>query len=159
MTADKHFSRERDAGVFLIALFKLAKGVLLLAVALGAATLLHKDVAAVVNHWANTLWIARENRWFHEILYKLAAIDDQKLKIAEAATLIYSALLLTEGVGLLFKQRWAEYLTVIITASYIPFEIFVIARRPAVSKGIVLVINIAVVWYLCRKLRRGRKQK
>jgi uncharacterized membrane protein (DUF2068 family) len=159
MTADKHFSRERDAGVFLIALFKLAKGVLLLAVALGAATLLHKDVAAVVNHWANTLWIARENRWVHEILYKLAAIDDQKLKIAEAATLIYSALLLTEGVGLLFKQRWAEYLTVIITASYIPFEIFASARRPAVSKSIVLVINIAVVWYLCRKLRRGRKQK
>ncbi len=158
MAVKKHRSRERDRGVFLIALFKIAKGLLLLAAGLGAAALLHKDVSAVVDYLANTFWIARESRWAQELLDKLLSLDRTKLKAAEAGTLIYAALLLTEGVGLWLRKRWAEYLTVIITASYVPFEIYAIARRPAFLKGAVLIVNVGIVWYLYRKLRRERNQ-
>jgi uncharacterized membrane protein (DUF2068 family) len=148
----------RDLGIWLIALFKLAKGLLLVAVAVGVHTLLHKDVATTLTHWANALWIARESGYVQELLYKLAAIDDRKLELAEITTFIYSALLFTEGIGLLLQKRWAEYLTVIITASYIPFEIFSMVKRFAIIKTVFLSINVAVVWYLCRRLWRAHRR-
>jgi uncharacterized membrane protein (DUF2068 family) len=151
----KHRSRRRDLGVWLIALFKLAKGLLLVAVGVGVHTLLHKDVAATLTHWANVLWIARESGYVQELLYKLTAIDDRKLKLAEITTFLYSALLFTEGIGLLLQKRWAEYLTVIVTASYIPFEIFAMVKHFAIATTVVLLINVAVVWYLCRRLWRA----
>jgi uncharacterized membrane protein (DUF2068 family) len=150
-------SNRPDTGIWLVALFKLAKGLLLLAVGLGVATLLHKDVAATVTHWANVLWIGRENRYVQELLRELAAIDTGKLRIAEISTFSYSALLLTEGTGLLLQKRWAKYLAVIVTASFIPFEIFTIVGRFAVPRMTVLIINIAVVWYLCRVLWRAHR--
>ena len=146
----------RDTGLWLIAIFKLTKGLLLLFVGIGAAALLHKDVQATMNHWANILWVGRESRLFEAAIAKIASIDDHQLKLAEIGTFVYSALLLTEGTGLLLRQRWAEYLTTVITASFIPFEIFVMLKRFSVEKMIVLLINIAVVWYLVRKIRRER---
>jgi len=150
--------KRRDTGIWLIALFKLAKALLLLAVGLGLATLLHQDVEATVHHWASVLWVGRESRWFQELLAKLAALDEKKIIITEAGTLVYSALLFTEGVGLLMRKRWAEYLTVIITASYIPFEVYATMRRFAVGRTVILLINIAVVWYLVIRLRAERRE-
>ena len=146
----------RDAGIWLIALFKLVKALLLLAVGLGLAALLHKDVEATVHHWASVLWVGRESRWVEELLAKLTALDRKQLIITEAGTLVYSALLFTEGVGLLMRKRWAEYLTVIITASYIPFEVYATMRRFAAARTVILAINIAVVWYLVIRLRGER---
>jgi uncharacterized membrane protein (DUF2068 family) len=153
----KNFSQQPDTGVRLIALFKLAKGLLLVAVGVGVHTLVHRDVAATLTHWANVFWIARESRYLQALVYKVAAFDHRTLKITEISSFVYSAVLLTEGVGLLLSKRWAEYLTVIVTASFIPFEIFTIVRRFGVSRMIVLVINAAVVWYLCRRLWRAHR--
>jgi uncharacterized membrane protein (DUF2068 family) len=151
------FGREPDTGIRLITLFKLAKGFLLLAIGLEGATLLRGDVAATLKDWAHVLWIARESRYVQDLLFKLASLDHTMLVAAEISTLIYSALLLTEGVGLLLLKRWAEYLTVVITASFIPLELFTLERNFSVERMIVLVMNIAVVWYLLRILWRERK--
>ncbi len=48
--------------------------------------------------------------------FKLLSLDDRKLKAIGAGTFFYAALLLTEGIGLLLRRRWAEYFTVIVTA-------------------------------------------
>lgn len=151
--------KRRDTGIWLIALFKLAKGLLLLAAGLGLAALVHKDIEATVHHWASVLWVGRESRWVEELLAKLTSLDRKKLVITEAGTLIYAALLFTEGTGLLMRKRWAEYLTVIITASYIPFEVYATARRFAAGRTVILLINIAVVWYLVVRLRRERRSR
>ncbi len=153
----RSLSRHPDNGIWLIAVFKLAKGLLLLAIGLGVATLLREDVAATLTHWANVFWIARESRYLQALVYKVAAFDHRTFKITEISSFVYSAVLLTEGVGLMMQQRWAEYLTVIVTASFIPFEIFTIVRRFGVSRTIVLLINIAAVWYLCRVLWQKRR--
>src|SRR5690349_6285193 len=150
--------KKRDTGIWLIAIFKLVKGLLLLLVGIGAATLMHKDIQSTLHHWANVLWVGRESRLVEKLFAKVASLDDNKLMITEIGTFVYSALLLTEGTGLLLRQRWAEYLTVIITASFIPFEIFTMVRRFSVEKIIVLVINIAVVWYLVRRIHHRRKE-
>ena len=68
-------------------------------------------------------------------------------------------LLLTEGVGLAWGKRWAEYFTIIATSSFIPLEIYEIFRHTNVTKVVVLLINVAVVWYLVLELRRHKEPK
>ena len=143
----------------MIAAFKLLKGFVLLAVAIGALRLLHRDLAGVVDHWVNAFRVDPHNRYIHWLLAKLPAVDDRKLKALSVGTFIYSAVFLTEGVGLALHKRWAEYFTIITTSSFLPLEVYEIFHHATIAKGVALVINIAVVIYLVRELRRYPKPK
>jgi uncharacterized membrane protein (DUF2068 family) len=155
MTPKEHGSK----GLWLIAAFKLLKGLALLAVGIGALKLLHKDVASEVERWVNYLRVDPQNHYIHKLLAKLGLLDDRKLKELSVGTFFYSALLLTEGLGLAFKQRWAEYFTIISTASLLPLEVFEITERVSVPRILLLLVNIAVVVYLVRHLRRNSKSE
>ena len=146
--------RPSPAGLILIAVFKLLKGLALVAVGVGALKLLHRDVAESVAHWVNVLRVDPDNRYIHRILVKVLAVNPRQLREIGAGTFFYAALLLTEGVGLLLRKRWAEYFTVVTTALFIPLEIYEIARHATWMKLGVLAINVAIVWYLIRRLRR-----
>lgn len=54
----------------------------------------------------------------------------------------------TEAVGLWRERRWAEYLTVVATAGFLPFEIHELTKRVTVLRLGALVVNIAVLVYL-----------
>jgi uncharacterized membrane protein (DUF2068 family) len=66
----------------------------------------------------------------------------------------YGALELVEGTGLWLDQLWAEYLTVIATSLLIPFEVYELATRPTIWKAGGIFVNILIVLYLARSLRR-----
>ncbi len=138
----------------LIAAFKLLKGFALLAVGIGALHLLHKDVAALADHWINAFRVDPHNRFIHWLLAKLPMVDDRKLKELSVGTFVYSAVFLTEGVGLALHKRWAEYFTIITTSSFLPLEVYEIIQHATIAKGVALIINVAVVVYLVRELRR-----
>jgi len=137
-------------------LFKLFKGFLLLAVAIGAVRLLHKDIAESVEHWVRVLRVDPENHYIHRLLAKLFAVTPRQLRELSAGTFVYSGLLLTEGVGLLLRKRWAEYFTVITTGLLIPLEVYELARHFTAAKVAVFVINVLILWYLLARLRRER---
>lgn len=143
-------------GLLLIAAFKLIKGLALLALGIGALRLLHKDVAAQVTQWIDVLRVDPQNHYIHKLLDKLGMVDDRKLKELSVGTFLYSALFLTEGIGLALRKRWAEYLTIIATASFLPFETYEIAKRASAPKIVVLLANIAIVVYLILEVRRTR---
>jgi uncharacterized membrane protein (DUF2068 family) len=151
--------QESYAVLWLIAAFKLVKGLLLLAVAIGALTLLGDDVSKKVAYWIALLGVDPNNRHIHRLLVKLTRVDNSKLEQISAGTFFYSALLLTEGIGLFLRKRWAEYLTIFITGSLIPLEIYELAQEFSKTKVVVLVINVAVVVYLVIRLRRRRVRK
>ena len=138
-------------------MFKLLKGLLLAAAGFGALRFLHRDLAASLNHWIEVLRIDPENRFIHPVLAKLFAISPKQLKELSAGTFVYSAVLLTEGAGLLLRKRWAEYFTVISTGIFIPLEIYELARHFTAAKVLVLLINGAMVVYLIVQLRRERE--
>src|SRR5258707_12421723 len=104
-------ARDRNGTVtlVLIAVFKLLKGILLLAVGIGALKLLHRDVERTVTHWVEILRVDPDNRIIHRLLAHVFSLRPGQLKAASAGTFIYAALLLTEGTGLLLRKRWAEY--------------------------------------------------
>jgi uncharacterized membrane protein (DUF2068 family) len=147
-----------DRGLRLIAAYKLLKSLALLALGIGALNLLHKDVAAVTEHWINIFQVDPHSHYIRLLLAKLSAVDDRRLKELSVGTFFYSAIFLTEGVGLALGKRWAEYLTIISTASLLPLEFYELAKRASIDKGLVLVINLAVVAYLIMVLRRFPKR-
>jgi len=149
----------RDSPLWLIGGFKLAKGVALLAVALGAHHLIHADMADVVARWVAHLHLDLDNRYIDRALSKLLSLDDRRLRTISAGTVCYAGLLLTEGIGLLLRRRWAEYFTVIVTGSLIPLEVYELLRRLTPARFILLGVNVAVVWYLVAVLRRPVQER
>jgi uncharacterized membrane protein (DUF2068 family) len=143
--------------LWLIAAFKLLKGFALLALGIATINLLHKGVVYEVERWADLIRIDPDNYYVHKVLAKIALVDDEKLKALSVGTFFYSALLLTEGVGLLLGKRWAEYFTIIVTSSFIPLEIYEVVKRAAAGKVILLIVNLAVVAYLAVEVRQNSK--
>src|ERR1700719_4180477 len=140
-------------GLLLIAAFKLIKGLALLALGIGALRLLHKDVAAEIAQWIDVLRVDPHNHYIQSLLEKLGMVDDRKLKALSIGTFFYSALFLTEGFGLALRKRWAEYLTIVSTASLLPIEVYEIYVHPTWPRVVVLLVNIAVVVDLILELR------
>ena len=150
-------SKAHGRGLRLIAAFKLLKGLALLALGIGALKLLHKDVEAIIVHWINVFQVDPHSHYLQLLLEKLSILDDRRLKELSAGTFIYSAIFLTEGAGLAFRKSWAEYLTIITTASLLPLEVYELAKHASIGKVLALVINLAVVIYLVLEICRSRK--
>ncbi len=145
--------RKHRRGLRVIAAFKLLKGLALLALGIGVLKLLHKDLEAIVVHWINVFQVDPHSHYMTSLLAKLSRLDDHRLKELSVGTFIYSAIFLTEGVGLALGKRWAEYLTIISTASVLPLEIYELIKHASIGKGLALLINLAVVGYLILELR------
>src|ERR1700736_5632092 len=71
--------------------------------------LLHKDVAAIIEHWVNLFRVDPQNHYINLLLEKLSIVDDRRLKELNIGTFVYSAIFFTEGIGLSLRKRWAEY--------------------------------------------------
>ena len=122
MPAKKRSHSRGDGALLAIAPFKFVKGAVLLALALGALSFLHKDVASEVEHWLDQLRIDPDNEFIGTFLSKLQLVHTKELKELSALGAAYAALFLTAGTGLLFRKRWSEWLTILATSSLMPLE-------------------------------------
>ena len=147
--------RKSPRTLLAIALFKLVKGILLIAVGIGAIKLLHKDVAQTVLHWVDVLRVDRDNRFIHGLLIRAFSISPNQLKATSIGTFVYAGLLLTEGVGLLLRKRWAEYFTIITTGGLVPLELYELREHVTAAKLGVMIVNLAVVVYLVARVRKA----
>lgn len=145
--------RSSSVVLVLIAIFKLLKALLLITVGIGALRLLHTDIAATAMHWARTLRVDPDDRFIHGMLVKIFRTTPAQLKELSAGTFVYAGLFLVEGIGLLFRKRWAEYFTIITTGGLIPIEVFELARHFGAAKLAVLFVNVLIVIYLVERIR------
>lgn len=119
--------------------------------------LLHKNMAFEAERWADLFRVDPSNRHIHQFIAKFSNLNAKKLKELSVGTFFYSAMLLTEGTGLLLGKRWAEYFTIIATSSFIPLEVYELAKRFDAARIILLLINIAIVIYLILEIKRDRR--
>jgi uncharacterized membrane protein (DUF2068 family) len=134
--------------IALIACFRLAKAVLLIAAGIAALELVRPDVSSRFAAWADHLPLAAGHQAVTDAVAKLISASPSKKEIAAVAAFAYAALFTVEGIGLWLERVWAEYLTIIATTSFIPFEIYELMKRVTALRGAVLVANIAIVIYL-----------
>jgi uncharacterized membrane protein (DUF2068 family) len=149
-------------GLRLIGLFKIGKACLLLATSYGLYRLLNPELVEHLHDWLNTLTDTFERRLLERALDWLDSLGSSRIGSILLVTAIYTAVLLTEGIGLWLRKTWAEWLTVIATASLIPFELWQLFfghhHKPLAVLG-ATVLNIAIVSYLAFQLRRGRRAR
>ncbi len=150
-------ARVHHRGLWLVAAFKLFKGVVLLAVGIGFIKSLHHDAAAALERWADVFRIDTGNAHFQRLVDWISFLNHRKLKELGAGTFFYSALMLTEGVGLSLQRQWAEYFSLIATCGFLPLEIYELIRRVTVAKVGVLIANIAVIIYLVVVIQSSRR--
>jgi uncharacterized membrane protein (DUF2068 family) len=152
-------SQRGSSLLILIATTKIVEAALLLAVAFGGHRLLHKDIQETLLHWARVIRVDPDNHFAHALLTRATGLSTRKLEEISLATLLYGVLFTVEGVGLLLKRRWAEYVTVISTAGFLPVEGYEVIKQAQVARFAVLTINALIVIYLILRLMRERRRK
>jgi uncharacterized membrane protein (DUF2068 family) len=140
--------KRHNRWLILISAFKLAQALVFVLIGVGTLRLLHKDVADVLAGIADHLRFNPESRLVNFVLDRAAIIDDRLLKRIGALVFIYAGLDLIEGIGLYLEKVWAEYMTLAITASFLPWEVFEIFRRVTVVRVGLLFVNSLVFFYL-----------
>lgn len=140
------------ASLRVIGIFKLTQALLIASVALAAMHLIRPTVAAQVREWVDDLPYDAQQDVARRAASWLLGLPPSAAQVLVAGTLLYALLFTVEGIGLLLKKRWAEWLTVLATASLVPIEFWELVHRPGAVKGIIILVNLAVVYFLARHL-------
>ena len=152
----EHPTRNERYGLELIAIYKFVKtGVLTLA-GLGALGLINRGVASAANDWLERLALRPGHRITtslaeHALPY-MGKATGRHLMIIAVGAFLYATLYLVEGIGLWRCRRWAEYLTVGATASFLPIEIVALAHRVTMPRAVTLGLNLLAVAFLSWQL-------
>jgi uncharacterized membrane protein (DUF2068 family) len=141
-----------------IALYKLLKVLLLLALAYGEVRLSDASLIAKLVTWASARPLGLEHKVMTWLLEWFSGLSASRVHALRMVTLAYAAVFAIEGIGLWMRKRWAEWLTTIITASLIPLELWELFHKPNVGKAAVVIANVAIVIILIRHVRSKGKR-
>lgn len=137
------------------------KAILFISMGFGVIRLLHRDIADVLMRFVLALRFDPENRFINVLLEKSALLSPHRLKEISFAIFLYAALDIIEGTGLVLEKVWAEYFTLILTGSFLPWELYEIIRHVTVLKVVLTLLNLAVFIYLVNVVNekvRARQQ-
>ena len=158
--SNPHLELERqkhNRWLVLIAAYKFLLAAMFVAVGFGALRLMHKDIDDVISHIGDLLRFNPESRFVNFLYDKASLINDPLLKRIGAMAFSYAGVSLVEGIGLYLEKAWGEYLTLAITASFLPWEIFEVFHRLTFVRVGLLVVNLLVFVYLLRIVVSRRK--
>jgi uncharacterized membrane protein (DUF2068 family) len=161
----RHLTRARVKGqrhnrlLLLIAVYKLLHALLFIAIGIGAHRLLHKDIADQIDLLARHLRFNPESRLVNFLLEKASLLNDPVLRRIGFVAYCYAAIGLAEGIGLYLEKAWGEFLTLAITASFLPWELFEMFRRLTWFHVGLFTINILVFVYLLRLVLDRARQR
>ncbi|MGH7182021.1 MAG: DUF2127 domain-containing protein [Nitrospiraceae bacterium] len=147
-------TRSHHTGLAVIAVFKVVKGLLLLLLGLGLLKLMHAEIATLFSLLIEALHLNADSRFIHTLMLKVDALQPNSVLLAGLISLGYAGILLVEGVGLWLEFTWASYLTVVSTGLLLPFEMFEVIEQVSMLRIGVLLLNLIIVFYLIRQLKR-----
>ncbi len=131
-----------------IAVYKLVKVIILLLAAWGEVQLHDATLTAKILSWAAARPRGLEHDLVTHALSWFSGLSESRVHALRLITLTYAAVFAVEGTGLWMRRRWAEWMTVIITASLIPLELWELIHKPSLGAAAVLLANVLIVGYL-----------
>jgi len=146
--------KKKAPTLYLIIGIKLLKGLLFAGVALAAYTLSDNDLPAEYRNLLHHLRLNPERKFWADLALKIGQLNERKVVLTAAGTLFYSLFSLVEGIGLMFRIRWAGFLAIGESAFFIPIEIFELIHRFSLLVFVILIVNIFIVWYLYQNRHR-----
>ena len=139
-----------------VAVFEAAKGALVLAAGFGVLTFIHRDLAHAADELVRAFHLNPASRYPRIFLHAARSADDARIWLLAAGAMTYALARFVEAYGLWRSRRWAEWLAAAWGGVYIPIELYELARGLTWAKGLLLVVNIAIVAYLIAVLRNER---
>jgi uncharacterized membrane protein (DUF2068 family) len=150
-------------GLEIIAGFKFIEAATLIIAGLGALGLMNASVSEVAQDWLERLALGNGQRFAvaaaTRVLPWFNAATPRHFAALGAGAFAYAGIFLAEGIGLWQGKKWAEYLTIVVTASLLPFEIAAVYNRLTIVRIVTLVGNAIVIGYLVWELRARNRQE
>jgi uncharacterized membrane protein (DUF2068 family) len=150
-------------GLEIIAGFKFLEAATLILAGLGALGLMNAGVSDVAQDWLERLALGNGQRFATaaavRVLPWFNAATPRQFAALGAGAFAYAGVFLAEGIGLWQGKKWAEYLTIVVTASLLPFEIAAVYHRLTMVRVATLVGNTVVIAYLVWELRARNRQE
>ena len=150
MLYEREMAHQSGTMLRVIGGLKIAKALVLIAAGIGMLTVGAHTFVGLMHADAG-------NHYVTKALAKLSTVSPKKLHHLGIGCFVYAALFATEGIGLWMRKVWAEYLTIFITGSFIPLEIYEMVKHGSWVKGVVIAVNIAIVVYLVLRLRKDKQ--
>jgi uncharacterized membrane protein (DUF2068 family) len=152
--SESQIVKKRAPTLYAIIAIKLLKGLLFVTLAIVAYTLSDNDLPYEYRRLLHFLRLNPENRFFSDLAVQVALLTEVKVLRVAAGTLVYSLFSLVEGVGLMFRVKWAGWLAIGESAFFIPIEVYELVHRFSKPVLVILLINIVIVCYLFKNRER-----
>jgi uncharacterized membrane protein (DUF2068 family) len=147
----------RDTGLRLILAYKLGKAVLWLVLATVLGLLVTTGRIEPFREVARELRAHVASRWSLLLGQALvSALSVHGLRLLELGLGLDGLVSVLEAWALWRGHRWGPWLVALASALPIPLEIRELALRPSPWRALLLAVNLAIVAYLARWLRRHR---
>jgi len=148
-----------NAGLRTIASYEAAKGAIVLLAGLGLLGLVHHDVQEAGEELVRHFHLSPSSHYPKVFLELTARVTDGWLWALALGSLLYSSLRFTEAYGLWQGRAWAEWLAAVSGAIYVPFEAVELVRKVTVLRLASLTVNLLVVVYMLKLLRRRPRKE
>lgn len=139
-----------------VAVFELAKGVLVLAAGAGLLAFVHRDVGYAAEELLLHLHLNPASRIPGIFLALAQRVTSMDLWLLAVGAVLYAGVRIAEGYGLWFNREWAQWLGALAGALYVPFELYALTKGVTPLKLAALGLNLLVVAVLVDALRRKR---
>ena len=141
-----------------VALFEAFKGALVLAAGCGLLALFHGDAQRFADALVGRLHLNPAKNTPRVFLQLLENISNSQLWLLAGFAAMYATLRFIEAYGLWRGRRWAEWLAALSGGIYVPVEIYELTRGVSWIKLAALLLNTAVVAYMCYMLWVSREK-
>jgi uncharacterized membrane protein (DUF2068 family) len=137
-------------GLRAVAVLEAVKGLLAIAASFVFLELVRKDVDLedAAQNLLYYLHIDPDRRLSHMFVHAAGRVMDTSVTLVLTIAFIYAAGRFIEGYGLWRQRVWAEWLAIISGAVYLPFELYKLIRHPNWIHWLILLVNLAVVFYI-----------
>jgi len=141
-------AKPRALTLYFIIAIKLGKGLVLLLAALGVYSMADENLPQAFAHVLDFVRADPERLFWTTLERKIALITPANVLWVATGTLLYSTITLVEGIGLIFRLRWAGYMVIAEAAFFVPIEVYKLLLAFSWTLAAILMINILIVWYL-----------
>lgn len=146
-------------GLRVVALFEAAKGMVVLLAGFGVLLAVDHGVAPTIDALVRHLHLNPAKHVPRVFLDLMSNVTDRQLQALAAGALAYAVLRLAEAVGLWRARAWAEWLSIVSGAIYVPFELYGLSHGVTPLRITMLLLNLGVVIYMLRALSLARRQR
>ncbi len=141
----------------LIAIYKFIKAILALALALALMRLIHHDIGKflkdyVVDPLHLDSDVDSENHFLTWLFQFVSSLTPHTIRMSAWASLFYATVFAVEGFGLYLKKHWAEYMVLVVTGSFLPFEVYLMYLHLAWWKSLLIIGNVLIVVSLVHRI-------